>query len=93
MAYRPTCLEDSLDAWASVEADSERVRAVIHWLMDLCAADGRRPGAPLPNTYLPIFVAPVENQDVFICWVIVDRYHEVAVRRLYDRRRNHWFGQ
>ena len=36
MSYRPTLIEDCLDPWLAIEADSTRREAVIRFLMDLC---------------------------------------------------------
>lgn len=92
MPYRPTCLEDSLDPWLAQEPDRARARAVVVWLMDLCGANGRLPAHIVPNTMLPAFVAMVPHQQIVVVWIIVDRYEEVAVRRLYDGRTDRWFG-
>ena len=93
MAYQPTCLEDSLDAWIEGEQpESQRCELVIHWLMDLCAADGRKPGHAIPGMKLPAYVARVPGAEVVVAWVVVDRFTEVAVRRLLDLRSQRWYG-
>ena len=42
---------------------------------------------------LPTFAAMVPGGDIIVVWVVVDRFEQVAVRRLFDVRTRRWFGQ
>jgi hypothetical protein len=93
VAWRPTLLEDSLDPWLATEADATRRRAILEFLVDLCAQRGRLDGAiPVPGTQLPAFAAAVPGFEVVVVWVIAESYEEIAVRYLYDVRRDQRFG-
>ena len=93
MAYRPTCLEDSLDPWLDQESDPTRRLAVLDWLQELCESNGRIPGRPVQGMSLPTFAAMVPGREIVVVWVVVDQYEQIAVRRLFDVRSRRWFGQ
>ena len=90
MAWKPTLLEDSLDPWLATEADAARRRAVLEFMADLCAQGGRLDGAVIQ---LPAFAAAVPGFEVVVVWVIAESYEEIAVRYLYDVRRDQRFGR
>lgn len=93
MAWKPTLLEDSLDPWLATEGDSTRRRAVLAFLVDLCAHRGHLDGAaPVRGTRLPAFAAAVPDADVVVVWVVAESFQETAVRFLYDMRRGQRFG-
>lgn len=63
MPWEPTLLEDSLDPWLAIEPDGDRRRAVIDFLVDLCASEGHAPGErPRAGTQLPTFGAAVPGR-------------------------------
>lgn len=93
MSYRPTLIEDCLDPWLAIEADSTRREAVIPFLMDLCEAEGQLEDArPVPGTQLPAFAAMVPEAGVVIVWVVVERHAQLAIRYLYDIAAGQRFG-
>lgn len=93
MPWQPTLLEDSLDPWLAVEADPDRRRAVIDFLIDLCESEGHADDErPVPGTEMQAFAALVPNHDVVIVWVIAEAYRQLAIRYLYDVRREQFFG-
>jgi len=93
VAWKPTLLEDSLDPWLATEADATRRRGVLEFLVELCAHRGRLDGAiPVPGAQLPAFAAAVPDAGVVVVWVIAESYEEIAVRYLYDVRRDQRFG-
>lgn len=93
MAWRATLLEDSLDPWLGTEGDATRRRAVLEFLIELCAHRGRLDGAVLVRgTQLAAFAAAVPDTDVVVVWVVAESYEEIAVRYLYDVRRDQRFG-
>ena len=93
MAWQPTLLEDSLDLWLAIEPDSGRRRAVIEFLVELCDREGRLEGArPIPGTGMPAFAASVPGQGVVVVWVIATSFQQLAIRYLYDVRRDMRFG-
>lgn len=93
MPWQPTLLEDSLDPWLAVEPDPARRSAVIEYLFALCETEGLVAGArPVANTQLPAYGALVPGQDVVLVWVIAATYEQLAIRYLYDVRREQFFG-
>lgn len=93
MAWTPTLLEDTLDPWLATEPDVERRRAVIEFLIDLCQHAERSDGArPIPGTMMPAFAAVVPGQGVVVVWVIATTHQQLAIRYLYDIRRDVRFG-
>ena len=93
MPWQPTLLEDSLDPWLAIEADPARRRAVIDFLIALCDAAGQVEHArPVAGTQLSAYGAIVPGQDVVVVWVIAETYQQLAIRYLYDVRREQFFG-
>lgn len=93
MSFQPTLLEDSLDPWLAIEANSECRETAIRFLMALCAAEGRWDDARLvPGTKLPAFAAMVPGARVVVVWVIAERYSQLAIRYLYDISSGRRFG-
>ena len=93
MAWTATLLEDSLDPWLALEPDRARRRAVLEFLIELCEAAGQFDGAiPVPGTQLPAFAAMAPEAEVVVVWVIAEAYEQLAIRYLYDVRRNQYFG-
>ncbi len=93
MAWKPTLLEETLDLWLAIEPDSERRRAVIEFLVNLCDRKGRLEGAQsIPGTKMPAFAASVPGQGVVVVWVIATNFQQVAIRYLYDLQRDMRFG-
>lgn len=93
MPWRPTLLEDSIDPWLALEPDPARRRAVIEFLFALCEAEGLVAGArPVAGTQQPAYGALVPGHDVVIVWVVAGAYQQLAIRYLYDVRREQFFG-
>jgi len=93
VAWKPTLLEDTLDPWLATEPDDERRRAVLEFLADLCDRAGRlERSRPIPGTAMPAFAAAVPGQDVVFVWVIAAKHQQLAIRYLYDTRRDVRFG-
>lgn len=93
MAWSATLLEDSLDPWLAIEPDGARRRAVLEFLVELCAREGWFDWAiRVQGTRLPAFAAAVPGADVVLVWVIAAAYEELAVRYLFDVRRDRRFG-
>lgn len=93
MPWQPTLLEDSVDPWLAIEPDAARRSAVLEFLFDLCEAEGRLDDArPVPGTQIPAFAALVPGQEIVLVWVIAESYEQVAIRYLYDVRREQRFG-
>jgi len=92
VAWKPTLLEDTLDPWLAIEPDSERRRVVIEFLVELCDREGRLEDARLiPGTKMPAFAASVPGHGVVV-WVIATNFQQLAIRYLYDVRRDMRFG-
>lgn len=93
MPWQPTLLEDSVDPWMAIEPDAARRRAVLEFLIELCEAEGRLDDATsVPGTQLPAFAALVPGQEIVLVWVIAESYEQLAIRYLYDVRREQRFG-
>jgi len=93
VAWKPTLLEDSLDPWLAIEPDVKRRRAVIEFLMDLCQQGGTWDGArPIAGTKMPAFAAGVPDQGVVVVWVVATSFEQLAIRYVYDIRRDVRFG-
>lgn len=59
----------------------------------LCEAEGRLDDAKaVPGTQLPAFAALVPGHEVVLVWVIAETYERLAIRYLYDIRREQRFG-
>ncbi len=93
MAWTATLLEDSVDPWLALEPDPARRRAVLEFLIELCEAGGQvEGGIPVPGTQLPAYAAVAPGADVVVVWVIAEAYEQLAIRYLYDVRRDQYFG-
>ena len=93
MPWQPTLLEDSLDPSLATEPDPARRRGVVEFLTAVCeAAGGIDEAIPVPGTHNPAFAALVPGHDVVLVWVIAETYEQLAVRYLFDVRREQFFG-